>query len=209
MKNEIKKLFQDSFDGFDSPVDTKSLLSGIAAKRKKKKKRIALWIFPVGLMVLSAIVFILNGVEQTPTQSLIAKAVKPTTKEVEKVGQEQLTEKITTTIKESESLLKDKELLDEQKKAKVKKISNTEAKVTTKTVQTVSPVYESKGTESQEKSIVNQYLISDILPNTNANSLNKDRENKVEIIENVAEKIVVNNLSENNTIVQNLSLIHI
>ena len=32
MKKEIKKIFQDSFEGFDSPVDTQGLLSGIAAK---------------------------------------------------------------------------------------------------------------------------------------------------------------------------------
>lgn len=54
MKQEIKDIFQNSFEQADTTVDTQALLAGIAKKRKsRKRRRVGFWIFPVGLLLLS------------------------------------------------------------------------------------------------------------------------------------------------------------
>ena len=78
MKKEVKDIFQTSFEGYDSSVDTETLLAGIAAKRKKKKDRIGLWIFPVSIMMLGLIVMVLDGTVETTTSEIEVSIVDKT-----------------------------------------------------------------------------------------------------------------------------------
>jgi len=81
MKKEIKNIFQDSFDSYDTSVDTQTLLAGIAAKRKpERKKRFFWWIFPMGLLIIVGAVYLYNiaGDNNTTAMSSVSNSESET-----------------------------------------------------------------------------------------------------------------------------------
>ena len=178
MKKEIKKIFQDSFEGFDSPVDTQGLLSGIAAKRKKKKKdRIPLWIFPVSIMALGLIVMILDGAVGTVSSEAQWYADDKTidNREVKtpiNIEQTQLSDS-EISIQEKASRVSGEVVIGNELKRELISINN----LTTKSTQVINPISNLKGGEHISSNLANEYIATSLFKT----SITKDNKKDVEL----------------------------